>query len=269
MIFKPNCCFYFSPFDIHTQHNTTHTHTHTYIYQGTPRRQPKQCNNPVNCIYIITEEIKEKQQVGIKFANFQQLPSSRGLFFTTEWVDRHKIVAHFWQQSSRQTDVSSHIWWCEWTRHMRYPGICFDRMLTYRHVETTALQCMKGSVSPEGNGCKWYWTMPPLPAVSKSGAQCHGSVVISVTVSWHLPVKSVIIPLSPLQIKYCVPQGSVLGPILFILYTTPLSSIIANHTVNFSQMIHSSRNPLLLVKWPTHQRTQCMHNTNMDDQKSA
>ena len=37
---------------------------------------------------------------------------------------------------------------------------------------------------------------------------------------------------SPSQLMYSMPQGSVLGPILFVLYTTPLSDIIANHSVN-------------------------------------
>ena len=44
----------------------------------------------------------------------------------------------------------------------------FARMVIYKqHVEVTTLKCKKRPVTPEGYGCKGYWTTPHLPTVPK------------------------------------------------------------------------------------------------------
>ena len=73
---------------------------------------------------------------------------------------------------------------------------------------------------------------------------------------------------------YGVPQGSVLGPILFVLYTTPLSDIIANHSVNHQLFADDTQlqksAPLSEVTNLTKELNACADDIkNMDDGKSA
>ena len=37
----------------------------------------------------------------------------------------------------------------------------------------------------------------------------------------------------PMTLKYGHPQGSISGPILFTMYTTPLGNIMRNHSLDF------------------------------------
>ena len=45
----------------------------------------------------------------------------------------------------------------------------------------------------------------------------------------------------PSTLLHRIPQGSVLGPILFLLYTQPLSQIIDRHSVSYSEFADDSQ----------------------------
>ena len=67
----------------------------------------------------------------------------------------------------------------------------------------------------------------------------------------------------PPQLMYGVPKGLLLGPVLFVLYTTSLSDIIAGHSVNHqlfaddTQLQISAR--LSEIDNQPHQRAPCIH----------
>ena len=78
----------------------------------------------------------------------------------------------------------------------------------------------------------------------------------------------------PVTLQYGVPQGSVLGPILFTMYTTPLGNIIRNHSLDFhlnadDTQLYISFKPCDSISRQTtiSQVEACIKDIKMDDQQ--
>ena len=56
--------------------------------------------------------------------------------------------------------------------------------------------------------------------------------------------------LEPLTLKYGVPHGSVLGPILFTMYSTPLGNIIRNHSLDKDFHLYADDKQLYISSKP-------------------
>ena len=121
-------------------------------HQRTPNWQPKQCNNS----WIAYPSGVTTPDLSLVQARHKHC----GARLTTE-------------QKANQCQQSH---WMElWLNKLS--EILWDPLWQNANLQKTcgnnSSEVQERSVSPEGYGCKGYWTTPPVPTVSKCGAQCH------------------------------------------------------------------------------------------------
>ena len=134
-------------FDCKQDSDTGRWRAHMTKQQGTPRRQPKQCNNWTAYPSGVTTP---------ELSSVQTRRKHCGECLTTEQQANQCQWSHLKELFVKRTS------------HLRYFGIHFDWMLTYRkHVSgNTVLTCKKGlsvlkaAVSKCDAHCHWLWTKP-------------------------------------------------------------------------------------------------------------